>query len=120
MLLTVAFFENSIRITAMIGTGLIATATAKPRICPMAAPKAQPPTLAGGAGASTAGVEPGVGVSSDESSLTNTKIKMPITTTTSTPTMIPIADPFEDPPVVVGDVDGGAGIDTWVPGTGGI
>ena len=38
ILLAVADRENSIKMTAMIGTGLIATPTANPRISPIAAP----------------------------------------------------------------------------------
>ena len=38
MLFTFAAFEKSMRMTAMIGTGLIATPTAWPRIAPIASP----------------------------------------------------------------------------------
>ena len=38
MLFAGADFENSIRITAMIGTGLIATPTASPSTAPVASP----------------------------------------------------------------------------------
>ena len=37
-LFLVADLENNMRMTAMIGTGLIATPTANPRICPMTEP----------------------------------------------------------------------------------